>query len=1172
MRFVRVTFRCFGPFEEHPLEFGVPGKLCVVFGPNEAGKSTALRGLQAFLFGFDNQSPDNFRFQHKQFRIHAVLTNGSGDEFECIRRKGHKDTLRKKCDKEVVPDHQLTSFLAGLDEQQFEQLFGLGADRLVKGGKAIAVGSGEVGGLLFEAGAGMKGLRQLSRKLEVRQQDLYLAGGKKQSITEALRRYRDQVDVERKLELLPEVFATAESVARQAVENVDHLVAARRDIRGQRDLLNRYQSALPTIDLLRVARDRFAQVADAPLLSVDFDVTLQHARKQLEAATLEIGHWESQRQSLNSQLEGCDPPTALLREEAEIEDLKKDISADIKLRKDEVQDATFSVDEKGKARDIFRTLTGSTDWEQMDALKPRDDERDRIQTLANERSAIELDVGREETAVRQSQSQLKETREKLGQSPHSEDPAPWQKLVDEIAPLGTIETQHEQRRKAVLTEELNLAAEFARMQPVPAISWQDALGHPVPLPEAIERFREDFDSAAAKMAQFGEQERQIQRELETFRSSFIDKVGSEPVPTVEELTAARGDRDGGLHGLRARLAGQPNDALEADFCNRYATGRPLIDAVENSVRQCDTLADRLRHEADRVAGYLTLKQQECVLQGRLTEIADALQSTRLTVKALEESWRNLWQPTGIAPDVPKVMRTWLANWSKLRDRVARWRDDTRQCEADQNRIESILAELTEGCPAAGGRKSIATALAAARAAIAEAQKARGNAQMLEDTLLRLEKQLKEARERLEIAKSRQRQWQEDWSTAISVIRLSGATSVETAQRYLASIARMQQHLTDMRIKDARVRGIRTERDRLLKRLNALRSRLDPSVQPCDAETMESHFRTLQSALDDAREKRTRYQQLVRQLKEIDAKLNAANSVLRESRATLEALAEEARVAVDELPTAVQRARERVEASQRVQEYEQALAKLAQGEPMPHFEASALGMRTDLSARLDELNRQVEQMDQDVSRAEAEARDRKRILDEYLAASGAAAEARQQAELYAAKVEEETKEFAALIVARAALDRAKDRYRVQHQDTMLARSGEFFRTLTNGAFSQVEIESEEGRDVLVVMRSSPNSADKRVTVDGLSDGTRDQLFLALRLAAIERHLGERGPMPLIVDDVLVNFDDDRSRATLGCLAQMANKTQVIVFTHHRHIVNLARSVDPETQVIDMGLSA
>ena len=46
------------------------------------------------------------------------------------------------------------------------------------------------------------------------------------------------------------------------------------------------------------------------------------------------------------------------------------------------------------------------------------------------------------------------------------------------------------------------------------------------------------------------------------------------------------------------------------------------------------------------------------------------------------------------------------------------------------------------------------------------------------------------------------------------------------------------------------------------------------------------------------------------------------------------------------------------------------------------------------------------------------------------------------------------------------------------------------------------------------------------------------------------------MPVIVDDLLVQFDDDRAVATLEVLRDLSEKTQVLFFTHHRHLVELA----------------
>ena len=88
--------------------------------------------------------------------------------------------------------------------------------------------------------------------------------------------------------------------------------------------------------------------------------------------------------------------------------------------------------------------------------------------------------------------------------------------------------------------------------------------------------------------------------------------------------------------------------------------------------------------------------------------------------------------------------------------------------------------------------------------------------------------------------------------------------------------------------------------------------------------------------------------------------------------------------------------------------------------------------------------------------------------------------------------------------------------------------------------------------------------EKVRVSGMSDGTCDQLYLALRLASIEQRLGDTEPMPLILDDILINFDDDRARSALRLIADISAGTQVIFFTHHRHLVRIAEScLDADT---------
>ncbi|MBS3998531.1 MAG: hypothetical protein KGZ67_14560, partial [Hydrogenophaga sp.] len=83
--------------------------------------------------------------------------------------------------------------------------------------------------------------------------------------------------------------------------------------------------------------------------------------------------------------------------------------------------------------------------------------------------------------------------------------------------------------------------------------------------------------------------------------------------------------------------------------------------------------------------------------------------------------------------------------------------------------------------------------------------------------------------------------------------------------------------------------------------------------------------------------------------------------------------------------------------------------------------------------------------------------------------------------------------------------------------------------------------------------------KPVDVAGMSEGSRDQLYLALRLAALELQIDQGRALPLIADDLFINFDDRRTAAGLQVLGELSRRMQVVFLTHHEHLVPLAREV-------------
>ncbi|MBK1662762.1 ATP-binding protein, partial [Paracraurococcus ruber] len=159
-----------------------------------------------------------------------------------------------------------------------------------------------------------------------------------------------------------------------------------------------------------------------------------------------------------------------------------------------------------------------------------------------------------------------------------------------------------------------------------------------------------------------------------------------------------------------------------------------------------------------------------------------------------------------------------------------------------------------------------------------------------------------------------------------------------------------------------------------------------------------------------------------------------------------------------------------------------------------------------------------------------------------AAEQALAEARGAAERYAR-----------LHMARILLRAGIERFRAEQQNPLLRAAGGHFAQLTGGRYARLTAEeNERGQVVLHAVWADGAGC----AVEALSEGTRDQLYLALRIAALESHAARAEPLPLIADDLLVHFDDGRAAAAIAALARLGRATQVILFTHHDHIAALA----------------
>ena len=197
MRIDRIDLIRFGHFANRGIEFPPEQPdYYVIYGNNEAGKSTLLRGISSLLFGVPARTPDVHSCKASELRIGATISDGE-KSFSFRRRKGTSGTLLNLNDGQI-DEGSVAGFLRELDRDRFEQFFGLNHQRLREGGEELLRGKGDIGSALFQA-AGLLDLRGLREGLDAEARELFAPKSRTKVINSAIDEYRQARSEARRL-------------------------------------------------------------------------------------------------------------------------------------------------------------------------------------------------------------------------------------------------------------------------------------------------------------------------------------------------------------------------------------------------------------------------------------------------------------------------------------------------------------------------------------------------------------------------------------------------------------------------------------------------------------------------------------------------------------------------------------------------------------------------------------------------------------------------------------------------------------------------------------------------------------------------------------------------------------------------------------------------------------
>jgi uncharacterized protein YhaN len=1153
MKILELDLRAFGRFTGHRLDFDRNGRnLHIIYGDNEAGKSTALRAVEALLYGVPERTTDGFLHDNKDLRIGARIASPDGRELTVQRRKGRKDTLLDSAGKPMA-DGMFEAFLAGVTQEEFGTRFGFDFHAVRRGGDDLLEGKGDLARSLFEAGTGILGLNQVLTQLEDEYKALFSPTGRNPKVNAAISAYREaRGNIKDRSCTASRHHGLTAALTRQQAER-DAVQREYLAKQGEKRRLERLSRALRDANLRRETSHRLQALADAVELPETAADERKAAQRNMAAAETARGKCQAELEETDRKLVETEVPAALLDRAPEIEALTQRLDAYAEAQRDLPGVREQHGAGREQARDLLRAIRPGLPLDRIDEVRlPRDREVE-IKSMAKEHQNLAVLLKTAEARAEEAERNLKAATAALAATQKPGPVDELQRVVARVQKAGPLE-----QTLADQWAELRglQAAAVADLQALPLFSGslEDLETLAVPGPETCSRFAVDQGKQKTDSEVFRSRVREAEERLERL-DRRIQAPELRDVPTEDALAGARERRDLGWQLVRqAWLDGDPNADAEREFDPE----RPLPEAFERAVGAADEVADRLRADAKRAGELARLQKDRDEARQALESLQDegaALDGRR---EALQEAWRAAWLQAGIAPLPPDEMRGWLGRRAALIDQAREIRRRGGQAQQQVGRVQELRAELAEVLPpellsSPGAPRPLEAELARAEDRLKELTHAQRRFEEARDEVDRRVKEANNSRAALEKARGQVANWQDRWERAVAALGLSQTPTpdaalavLETLTSLLATVAES----TKLQERIEKMEAYSADFARKAEQLAAVVGLDEPEPAP------DRRARRLNARLNEARQKETlrrtqerRREQLLKEIRDHQASITGAREVLARLLAT-------ARCAdLEALEVAEQRSLEKRKAKDLLGEIDQRL--------MGHVGGGTLAqLLQDLDEIVpDQLPAEIEVLESDIAGLE----ERRDVLSEAvgiaeaelrsITGGDAAAAAQDEAQSLLAAIRAGAEQYVRLRLAADLLRRAMERYRERNQDPILIRADELFPRLTLNSFSGLETSYDE-KDQPVLRGVRPSR--ERVWVAGMSDGTRDQLYLALRLASLEHHLEAREAFPLVLDDILINFDDARARAALEVLAELSAHTQVLFFTHHHRLVELAEN--------------
>jgi len=1140
MRLNRLDLTRYGKFTDGVLDFGDKPHgspdLHVVYGPNEAGKSTSLDAILDLIFGIGTTSRYGFLHPYPTMRIGANVTV-AGIDREFVRIKRPQNSLLDSEDRPLA-ETLIKADLGGIDRDAFSTMFSLDDDTLEKGGEGILASKGDLGQLLFSASAGLSELSRELLSIRTEADGFYKYRARSGVLSDlkakliSLKTEREALDVQ------------ASDYARLVGEKVsfgrryDEAVAERAGTQGRIDEIRRVLGALPPMTRLAAAKERLAALVEMPEAPESWGRELPELRKAEIEYDVKSRGLERAIFELEDRIVGLVVDDAALRMSSRMDELSnlraRYMTAQLDIPRISAKAADLSID--ALLLRLGKPGEASPARLVLDAAHVG-----KLRGLIGSKSGVDAN------AVTASQELVKVAR----------------LLCEQRANLGGFAELTPEKIKAFellatmirtiprSDEELGLRSLMRRREQTSA-TFTQTLARLLPWRGSGEELAAFACPTGSKIESWKSRHKQAE---EVVRASNVDldRLEAEARKLDAETGAVRGQAGDIDESAASAARAERNEAWTA---HRNSLDAASADAFEAAMKTDDHLTSRRLLYFAEVGKLHQLGHRRAAVGAEIDTCRNRLQQASTE---LEKIKAEIGEYTASFTPGAAMEPSEFSEWLQRREDALRSHGEVQAIEMERaetrDRLNRSRRLLTDAMSRAGVSFDPDAEMGALIAACENVLDDYNAYDSTVQQLARLEKEESERREAANKAEAAASSWVATWKSLCGECWLDELDSVPGPESVTEILEILDLLATAIDAREGYLDRIqKMEKDQALFEEDVHRVCGILGI-PCHGPPGEL-FHAIAERVKTAGLDQDRREKLQEDLKSLRAEERALSSSREVSAIRQRAMLDHFRVAtLDEVESSLEIVTQRRELQDAILDLEHQLVEMTGASDILAVESLlSASDRTELERELATLKPLVEDQE---ARCHDLYHSKSKAVDALDAVGGDSkvAEIEEQRRTLLLEITESAGRYMEIRAGVAAAEHALRIYRDRHRSAMMARASSAFRTISRGAYEGVAAQPGKEAEVLIAVAAGGGSK----AANELSKGARFQLYLALRVAGYHEFVTSRGSVPFLADDIMETFDDFRAEEAFKLFAEMAQHGQVIYFTHHRHLTEIARKV-------------